>query len=107
MIMPVNALLTQLANRIYGMLFNSEYVSDMFSMVSTGFSTPDVNRALCINGQAYTVLPLGELNVVDPETSIMDLILVQAFQLTSGNPSVGNIDLMLDDESGLLCFDTE
>lgn len=107
MLVPTNALLGSLTYRIYAMLFNTPYRSDLVSLAGADYTAPTINRLLCINGQAYTVLVQGPIDVVDVETGIVDFILVQAFQLVSGNSHLTNLNLLLDEETGVVFFDTE
>ena len=104
---PVTALLGSLTNRIYEMVFSSDYDPDMVRMLMLSIDDMLINRAICINGQAYTVIYQGKPDIVDQETGIADLLLVLAYTLANKHPEVGTLDVVTDGESGLLCFDTE
>jgi hypothetical protein len=107
MFIPISTLLTYLANHIYTMMFDYVFINDVLATLEMNYVAPTFNRAICINGLAYAQLPKNELSVIDPETGIIDLILVQAFNLTSQHPEVGNLDLVVDVENATLCFASE
>lgn len=103
----ITALLGSLTNRIYEMIFSSDYDPDLVRMMMLSLDDMAINRAMCINGQAYTVIPQGKPDITDQETGIADLLLVLAYTLANKHPEVGTLDIVTDGESGLLCFDTE